>query len=105
VLTSFDKTKAKQVMSCHEYIQFQIINDTQQQTLGGEADDFQFEKMLSGLPPQFYQLEYLHYLEGFSILEISDLRAIATGTVKSRLHQSRKQIQMNLQNSQSGEIL
>ena len=99
------RQKQRQDKLCHEYIQFQEINDTEQQTLGGEADDLQFEKMLSGLPPQLYQLVHLHYLEGFSMLEISDLLVIPTGTVKSRLHQARKQIQMNLQNSQSGEIL
>ncbi|WP_293751534.1 RNA polymerase sigma factor [uncultured Paraglaciecola sp.] len=99
------RQKQRQDKLCYEYIQFQEINDTEQQTLGGEADDLQFEKMLSGLPPQLYQLVHLHYLEGFSMLEISDLLVIPIGTVKSRLHQARKQIQMNLQNSQSGEIL
>jgi RNA polymerase sigma factor (sigma-70 family) len=57
--------------------------------------------MLSRLEPQPYQIVHLHYLEGFSMLEISDLLAISTGTIKSRLHQARKLIQ----NSQTGETL
>ena len=68
------------------------------------SEDFYFEQMLSGLQPQLYQLVHLHYLEGFSMFEISDLLAMPVGTIKSRLHQARKLIQSNLQNSQSGEI-
>jgi DNA-directed RNA polymerase specialized sigma24 family protein len=64
-------------------------------------EDFHFEPVLSGLEPQLYQLVHPHYLEGFSMLKINDLLAMSSGTIKSRLHQSRKLIQ----NSQMGEIL
>jgi DNA-directed RNA polymerase specialized sigma24 family protein len=50
---------------------------------------------------QFYQLVHLHYLEGFSMIEISVLLGIPAGTIKSRLHQARK----IFQNSQSAEVL
>jgi DNA-directed RNA polymerase specialized sigma24 family protein len=56
---------------------------------------------LDGPEQQFYQLVHLHYLEGFSMIEISDLLAMPAGTEKSRLHQARKIIQ----NSQRAEFL
>jgi len=61
--------------------------------------------MLGCLEPQLYKLVHLHYLEGFSMIEISDLLAIPAGTVKSRLHQARILIQSSLQNNKSGEIV
>jgi RNA polymerase sigma factor (sigma-70 family) len=81
----------------NEYEQFLDIQTAEQDTLDEGAENFEFEQMLSGLDPQLYQLVHLHYLEGLSMLEISDLLSIPTGTVKSRLHQARKLIQTNLQ--------
>jgi RNA polymerase sigma-70 factor (ECF subfamily) len=99
VLTTFATHKDK---LCNEYSQLQNLHNAEQYILPDGADDSEFEQMLSVLEPSLYQLVHLHYLEGFSILEISDLLAIPAGTVKSRLHQARKLIQSNLQNSQSG---
>ena len=98
------RQKKKQDKLCNEYVQFQGIEASEQLTLHDGSEDFYFEQMLSGLQPQLYQLVHLHYLEGFSMFEISDLLAMPVGTIKSRLHQARKLIQSNLQNSQSGEI-
>lgn len=91
------RQKQRQDKLCNEYMQFQSINDVEQHTLGDGAVNAGFEKMLLGLEPQLYQLVHLHYLEGFSMVEIGDLLVIPAGTVKSRLHQARKIIQINLQ--------
>jgi RNA polymerase sigma factor (sigma-70 family) len=95
------RLKQRQDKLCNEYVKFQDVHAAKQPTLHDGPEDFHFEQMLSGLDPQLYQLVHLHYLEGFSMLEISDLLAIPTGTIKSRLHQARKLIQ----NSQIGDIL
>jgi RNA polymerase sigma-70 factor (ECF subfamily) len=95
------RKKQKQDKLCNEYEQFQDIHAADQQTLDNGLENFGFEQILNGLEQQFYQLVHLHYLEGFSMLEISDLLGIPAGTVKSRLHQARKIIQ----NSQSSEVL
>jgi RNA polymerase sigma factor (sigma-70 family) len=65
--------------------------------LDNGLENFEFEQIFNGLEQQCYHLVHLHYLEGFSMLEVSDLLGIPAGTVKSRLHQTRKIIQ----NSQS----
>ncbi|WP_339724306.1 RNA polymerase sigma factor [uncultured Paraglaciecola sp.] len=98
------RQKHRQDRLCEEYVQFQEGQAIEHSTLAKEAEYVEFEQMLSGLQPQLYQLVHLHYLEGFSMLEISELLVIPAGTIKSRLHQARKLIQINLQNSQSGEI-
>jgi RNA polymerase sigma-70 factor (ECF subfamily) len=95
------RQKQRQDRLCNEYIQFQAVHGSEQADLDEDAE---FEQMLNGLQPELYQLVHLHYLEGFSMLEISELLAVPAGTIKSRLHQARKLIQNNLQNSQSGEI-
>jgi RNA polymerase sigma factor (sigma-70 family) len=99
------RQKQKQDKLCNEYGQFHNAHAAEQHTLPDESEDFDFEQMLNGLEPKLYQLVHLHYLEGFSMIEISDLLVIPSGTVKSRLHQARKLIQRNLQNSQSGALL
>jgi RNA polymerase sigma-70 factor (ECF subfamily) len=95
------RQKQRQDKLCNEFVKFQDVHAAKQPTLHDGPEDFHFEQMLCGLEPQLYQLVHLHYLEGFSMLEISDLLAIPTETIKSRLHQARKLIQ----NSQIGEIL
>jgi RNA polymerase sigma-70 factor (ECF subfamily) len=70
--------------------------------LGDGSENFEFEPILNNLEPQLYQLVHLHYLEGFSMIEISDLLSIPAGTIKSRLHQARIRIQNNLETSQRG---
>jgi RNA polymerase sigma factor (sigma-70 family) len=95
------RQKQRQDRLCDEYVHFQDVHAAEQPRLDDGPENFYFEQMLSSLEPQLYQLVHLHYLEGFSMLEISDLLAIPTGTIKSRLHQARKLIQ----NSQIGETL
>ena len=90
------RQKQRQDKLSHDYVQFQEVYAGEQYSLDEGADDFHFEQMLDGLEPELYQLVHLHYLEGFSMLEISELLAIPAGTVKSRLHQARKLIQSNL---------
>ena len=98
------RQKQRQDKLCNEYVQFQDIHATEQSVLDEGSENLEFEQLLGGLQPQLYQLVHLHYLEGFSMLEISELLAIPAGTIKSRLHQARKLIQNKLQNSTSGEI-
>jgi RNA polymerase sigma-70 factor (ECF subfamily) len=95
------RQKQRQDRLCNEYVKFQHLHTADKPTLDDGSEDFYFEQMLSDLEPQLYQLVHLHYLEGFSMLEISDSLVIPTGTIKSRLHQARKLIQ----NSQTGKTL
>lgn len=98
------RQKQKQDRLSGEYLQFQQIHNATSPDWAVETESEGFEQMLNGLPPQLYQLVHLHYLEGFSMLEISELLAIPSGTIKSRLHQARKLIQDKLHSSESGEI-
>lgn len=86
------RQKQRQDKLNNEYAQFHKVHEVEQTILGEESGFSQFEQILSGLDPQLYQLVHLHYLEGFSMIEIGDLLAIPTGTVKSRLFQARKLI-------------
>lgn len=95
------RQKQREDRLCNEYVKFQHVHAADKPALNDGAEDFYFEQMLSDLEPQLYQLVHLHYLEGFSMLEISDLLVIPTGTIKSRLNQARKLIQ----NSQTGKTL
>jgi len=97
------RKKQRQDKLCNEYTQFQNMHGAELHSSSDGSEVFEFEQMLSGLEPALYQLVHLHYLEGFSMIGISDLLAIPAGTVKSRLHQARKLIQNNLQLSPSGE--
>ena len=54
-----------------------------------------FESMLAGLNGDFYRVVHLYYLEGFSVNEIARILSIPVGTVKSRLHNARKQLQQD----------
>lgn len=101
------RQKQRQDRLSNEYVQFQDVHTAEQSCVNDGSEDFEFEQLLSDLQPQLYQLVHLHYLEGFTMLEISEMLAIPAGTIKSRLHQARKLIQGNLQNSksnQSGDI-
>ena len=97
------RQKQRQNKLSDEYAHFQGTHAGEQQTVGDGSENFEFEQMLNGLEPQLYQLVHLHYLEGFSMIEIGDLLSIPAGTIKSRLHQARKLIQSNLPTNQSGE--
>ncbi|MBL4631583.1 MAG: RNA polymerase sigma factor [Paraglaciecola sp.] len=99
------RQKQRQDKLSHEYAHFKGVHTSEQQTVGDGSEHFAFEQMLNGLDPHLYQLVHLHYLEGFSMHEISDLLSIPAGTIKSRLHQARKLIQHNLATSQSGETV
>ncbi|MBU3001892.1 RNA polymerase sigma factor [Paraglaciecola arctica] len=98
------RQKQRQDRLCDEYVQFQELHYASNLTVVAGSEKMEFDQMLDGLPPQLYQLVHLHYLEGFSMLEISKMLALPTGTIKSRLHQARKSIQNKLHNSESGEV-
>jgi RNA polymerase sigma-70 factor (ECF subfamily) len=96
------RQKQRQDKLSNEYAHFQETHADEQQMLGDGSENFEFEPILNNLEPQLYQLVHLHYLEGFSMIEISDLLSIPAGTIKSRLHQARIRIQNNLETSQRG---
>ena len=52
---------------------------------------------LSALPEKLRTPLLLHYLEGFSLDEVAATLRAPTGTVKSRLHQARKALRLQLE--------
>ena len=88
----------KQQKLSQGYLQVHAFKDAEQDSIEEDSENWAFEQMLNGLQPLPYQLVHLHYLEGFSMKEIGELLSIPAGTVKSKLHQARKQIENILQN-------
>ena len=64
--------------------------------LDGELTDDEVKKALEALPEQFRMAVLLADVEGFSYKEIADILDIPIGTVMSRLHRGRKQLQKRL---------
>jgi len=52
---------------------------------------------IDALPAESRAVLALHYLEGFSVAEISEVLAIPSGTVKSRLHNARERLRERLE--------
>lgn len=52
----------------------------------------QLAAALACLTPEHEMAVVLHYWTGLSVAEIADIQGVATGTVKSRLARSRKQL-------------
>jgi RNA polymerase sigma-70 factor (ECF subfamily) len=50
----------------------------------------EFMRRLNQLPPPQRSVLLLHFVEGFSIEEITEITGAAAGTVKSRLHYAKK---------------
>ena len=52
---------------------------------------------LAGLPPRMRATVCLHYLAGFTTAEVAAALGIATGTVKSTLHDARRRLRVSLE--------
>ncbi len=61
-----------------------------------------FEQSLNSLIPEHYALIHLHYLEGFSIDEISQTLKLPKGTVKSRLYAARQALKPFIEDNSNG---
>lgn len=61
-----------------------------------EEERAELHKSISRLPVKVKEIVKLHYLEGFSVVEIADKLRISQGTVKSQLHDGRKRIRKEL---------
>src|SRR3954469_6349014 len=58
--------------------------------------DFEVKEAIESLPEQFRVAVLLADVEGFSYKEIADITDVPIGTVMSRLHRGRKQLQSRL---------
>ena len=61
------------------------------------ADAADLRESLSALPEKLRAPLLLHYLEGFPLAEVSRVLRVPVGTVKSRLHQARKALKLQLE--------
>jgi RNA polymerase sigma-70 factor (ECF subfamily) len=61
-----------------------------------QIPDEEVKKALEDLPEQFRMAVLLADVEGFSYKEIADITDVSIGTVMSRLHRGRKQLQRQL---------
>ena len=69
-------------------IELPVSSDTPDADLSGE---------ISALPEKLRTPLLLHYLEGFSLDEVASTLRVPVGTVKSRLHQARKALRLELE--------
>lgn len=60
------------------------------------AADEALQEAISTLPERLRMPLHLHHLEGFSLEEVAKMLRVPVGTVKSRLHQARKQLRAQL---------
>ncbi len=59
-------------------------------------DSVALRQALSALPEKLRIPLLLHYLEGFSLEDVARILHLPIGTVKSRLHQARKKLKLEL---------
>jgi hypothetical protein len=57
---------------------------------------------LSALPEKLRLPLLLHYLEGFALKDVAGILRVPLGTVKSRLHQARKELRLQLEEEDDG---
>lgn len=97
----------KKVRQPPEYPQEEIDDFSLYDWLGGVGESAEHEVLeritadevkdaLADLPEQFRMAVYLADVEGFSYQEISEIMDTPIGTVMSRLHRGRKQLQKSL---------
>lgn len=58
---------------------------------------------LSSLPEKLRLPLLLHYLEGFPLVDVARILRLPVGTVKSRLHQARKALRIELEQEDENE--
>lgn len=71
-----------------------LMQESEAQCSNREQDLLTLERILGQLSPDAYQVIHLFYLEGLSLQEISQVLSLPVGTVKSRLFNARKQMQI-----------
>jgi len=62
-----------------------------------EEEEAEFMKLLNQLPPPQRSVLLLHFVEDFSLEEISGITGVSIGTVKSRLHYAKKSLRKLLE--------
>ena len=80
-----------------------VFKDTDQLPESAQRDGTEAkldsQRLLDQLDPELAALMRLHYLEQLSLTEISAVLELPVGTLKSRLHYARKQIQQSLEDA------
>ncbi|HVL88683.1 MAG TPA: sigma-70 family RNA polymerase sigma factor [Actinomycetota bacterium] len=71
-------------------------HETPEAVILDQIPDEQVKAALESLPDQFRMAVLLADVEGFSYKEIADITGVSIGTVMSRLHRGRKQLQKRL---------
>lgn len=66
------------------------------QQKAGFDEPSQVNAALDALPDKLRLTVTLHYLEGFSLEDIAQMQRLPIGTVKSRLHEGRKALKLEL---------
>jgi RNA polymerase sigma-70 factor (ECF subfamily) len=62
-----------------------------------EEQEAEFMRLLNQLPPPQRSVLLLHFVEDFSLEEISGITGVSIGTVKSRLHYGKKSLRKLLE--------
>ena len=60
--------------------------------IGRSADAMSLAEAVNKLPAEFKEVVLLHYYQGYSVAEISEMLEVAEGTVSSRLSRARGRI-------------
>ena len=71
-----------------------IVTETLPDQAAPEDHDLETRLMLDNLPEKQRVPLVLHYLEGFSLEEISQMLHVSVGIVKYRMHQARKKLRV-----------
>lgn len=71
-----------------------IVTDTLPDQPAQETCNLETRLMLESLPEKQRIPLLLHYLEGFSLEEISQMLHVSVGIVKHRMHQARKKLRV-----------
>ena len=80
-----------------------LMRDWQEDALTAHAEFAEpsgVGEALDALPEALRLPTVLHYMEGFSLCEIAHMLHLPLGTVKSRLHDARKALQLELTNNE-----
>ena len=78
----------------------QVVDESSQP----QGDEQNIVNLLKQLPAIDGQAVYLFYLEDMSVIEISDIVGVPTGTIKSRLNRARNTLRSILMNQQAEGI-